>query len=262
MTRQTPWFRFDCRAWLDGTRALPPDVRGLYVDVLAIMYDRDGPIRDDDRWIAHQLHVSPRKWRAVRDVLVACGKLAVRDGTLINVRTQSELEQRAKQRRTNAENGANRARTDDENCEKPNVVSDPCQRNGAYARGRENQSQNQNQKKTDSFDSEKTGFGFDDDDDGGAGTLARIVGRAQTDLWRRDERDWLKQAVPRFVRDERGLRTWLANLEMTCGADAVTRAIAAARPYVETGDVQNVQGYITRAAQKLASGQRTVGGLQ
>lgn len=142
MTRPAPWFKFDCRAWLDGTRGLEPELRGIYVDVLCLIYDRDGAVPDDDGWMAHQLHVSRRKWRAARDALVACGKLAVTTDGLINKRAEFELESRAERRRINAENGAKNSRTEIENDKNTNDNSFGGKRTGKqknlYAHAPEN----------------------------------------------------------------------------------------------------------------------------
>lgn len=260
MTRSAPWFKLDCRAWLDATRNLPPDVRGLYIDVLALIYDRDGPVPDDDRWIAHQLHISARKWRIARNVLVACGKLTVREGQLTNSRAEIEIEQRAKIRRTNAENAAKRGRNSDENPETAgkNNASDERtgQRNEGYARGRQSQSQDQEEESDLSYQ--------DGGGDGGAGAYAHGA-RINSPMWRYHELMWLEAAIPKYARDNRELRSWLAALELTYGAEAVTAAIAKAKPRVEAGEAHNVQGYITGIIKNIprpSTGGRAHGGLQ
>lgn len=259
MTRSAPWFKLDCRAWLDATRNLPPDVRGLYIDILALIYDRDGPVPDDDRWISHQLHISARKWRVARNVLVACGKLTERDGKLTNSRAEIEIEQRARIRRTNAENASKRGRAVDEQQEtacKNNASNERTgERNQGYARGRQSQSQDQD---------EDTDLSYQDGSgDGGAGESAQVA-RVNSPMWRYQELSWLEDAIPKYARDNRELRAWLATLERTYGAEAVTAAIAKAKPRVEAGEAHNVQGYITGIIKNIprpSTGGRA-GGLQ
>ena len=109
------------------------------------------------------------------------------------------------------------------------------------------------------MDSENSNCGFDDS---GVATTARLTLRAQSPMWRQTERDWLVAAVPRFAGDEWRLRLWLASLEHDYGINAVTDAISAAKPYVESGDVKNVQAYITETAKKMAVKSRNARGFQ
>lgn len=260
MTRSTPWFKLDCRAWLDATRNLPPDVRGQYIDVLALIYDRDGPIPDDDKWMAHQLHVSPRKWRSARDTLVACGKLVSCDGRLNNPRAALEIEQRAEIRRINAENAAKRGRDVTGKTEKCFRNNDGDHRTGqrkaAYAHARDNQSH----QKEESCDSENMQLGIDCD--GANRPTQQLAARAASPMWRKAELGWLVEAIPKFARDDRDLRNWLANLETQYGPEALSVAIAQAKPYVEAGGVPNVQGYITGIIRKIKSAAGQHRGLQ
>jgi len=97
-----------------------------------------------------------------------------------------------------------------------------------------------------SIDSEKRVVGDD------AAAIAQLSQRAQSPLWRQTERRWLADAIPKYARDDQGLRVWIASLEHRYGCDAVTAGLAAALPYVETGNVANVAAYVTQAVKKHA----------
>jgi uncharacterized protein YdaU (DUF1376 family) len=244
MTRPAQWFKFDCRAWLDGTRDLDPELRGIYVDVLCLIYDRDGPLPDDDGWMAHQLHVSRRKWRAARDTLVACGKLAASPSGLTNKRAELELENRAERRRINAENGAKKSQTNSENSKNANEINKTGERTGRrnslYARGRE-----RSESESD-IDSNIL--------NGDEKSRSRIpLG------WRASDLEFLQSAIP--AEPLADLVTWLWRLEDALGADAITSALEAARPRITSGEVEHVAKYIGRAAenfhrQKISARQR------
>lgn len=90
-----PWFKCFQDAWLEGTRDLTPDQRGIYFDCLCLIYKYDAPIRNDDEWIAYQLHVSTRKWRTVCAALIAAGKLTKTKAGLINSRASAEVAERS-----------------------------------------------------------------------------------------------------------------------------------------------------------------------
>jgi uncharacterized protein YdaU (DUF1376 family) len=128
-----PWFKMFAREWLEATRTLPLEVRGAYLDVLALIYERDGPVPDDDAWIAHHLHISTRRWRPIRAQLVAESKLFEVDGGLHNRRAQIEIERRANRRRINAENAANRGRTGREIGGNSKTINGKAQRFGCVS---------------------------------------------------------------------------------------------------------------------------------
>lgn len=113
-----PWFKLYPDAWVRKTRTLSLEARAVYFDCLCLIYQTDGPINHDDKWMAHYLHVSPRLWRTVRDELVAGGFLIETDTGLSDRRAEEEIENRAKVRRNNSEIATNRERKRRENPEK------------------------------------------------------------------------------------------------------------------------------------------------
>lgn len=91
---------------LTGFMSLSLEERGAYQTVLDMIYDRGGPIVDNDRLLAGYMGVSLRKWTSLRDSLVAKGKITRADGHISNDRAISEIEKAAKTSRKHAENGS------------------------------------------------------------------------------------------------------------------------------------------------------------
>jgi hypothetical protein len=128
--RLGPYFKLFYRWWLTVTRHLPPEARGVLMDVFCQFMEHGLPLKKDDHWWACALHISTRLWRKNRKLLVTGGNLEETTAGLTNSVLQEIWEQRAKKSRQNAEiaadrwrlaggSAANRARTDDENSKKP-----------------------------------------------------------------------------------------------------------------------------------------------
>lgn len=98
-----PWFKCFPGDYLEGTRCLTPEQRGIYFDCLCILYQTGEPLPHDDKWMSHRLHISTRLWRSIKTALVACGKLVETPEGLNNVRASVELGSRSDQPRTNSE---------------------------------------------------------------------------------------------------------------------------------------------------------------
>lgn len=93
-----PWYKRYPRDFQDDTRELKPDERGLYNDILDLIYMAGGPVPDDDRTLAHRMHVHIETWRKIRRKLLAKGKLFLTNGHLMNKRAKEVLATRAAER--------------------------------------------------------------------------------------------------------------------------------------------------------------------
>lgn len=101
---------------LTGFMSLSLEERGAYQTVLDLIYDRGGPIPNDDRLLAGYMQCSVRKWRSLRDELMAKRKIRINlRGELTNVRAEKELENLAKTHRKLVENGSKGGRTSAKN---------------------------------------------------------------------------------------------------------------------------------------------------
>jgi Uncharacterized protein conserved in bacteria len=54
-------------------RHLTLEQRGAYDTLLDLIYERGGPVPDDDRWLSGWMGVSPRRWRQIRQELFGPG---------------------------------------------------------------------------------------------------------------------------------------------------------------------------------------------
>ncbi|TCD00714.1 DUF1376 domain-containing protein [Erythrobacteraceae bacterium CFH 75059] len=105
---------------LAGMLTLTLEERGAYQTILDLIYDRGGPVPDNERLLSGYMGCSIRKWRTLRASLIAAGKLALIDGYLTNFRAEKEIENALKTARKHAENGAKGGRKSAENREKSN----------------------------------------------------------------------------------------------------------------------------------------------
>ena len=101
--RRTDFYPDD---WIAGTGELSLEQEGAYIRICALIYSRNRPIPDNDRWLAGMCRVSLRKWRTLRQQLLDIGKITVQDGLIHQKRCQFELEKAAERARKCAENGA------------------------------------------------------------------------------------------------------------------------------------------------------------
>lgn len=90
-----PWFKFFTSDWLTGVALLSDNERGVYMTLLALMYDGGGPIERKDERLARVCGCK-RKSDFVKalNVLIEDGKIIDRDGFLSNERAENELKNR------------------------------------------------------------------------------------------------------------------------------------------------------------------------
>lgn len=85
-----PWFKCFPKDWREGTRSLSPEHRGIYMDCLCLIYERDAPLPADDKWMSHALHISVRAWRNAVSALARSGKLLPLQDGWTNSRADEE----------------------------------------------------------------------------------------------------------------------------------------------------------------------------
>ncbi len=105
-----PYFKFYPRDWLESTRGLTLEQRGAYIDLICILMEMEGHLVDDDKWIAHHMHVNARKWRSMKQGLVEHQKIAIQDGQIVNDRCLKEIDALMTQRRNLADSAVKRER--------------------------------------------------------------------------------------------------------------------------------------------------------
>lgn len=89
-----PWFRFFPSDWLGGTARLSAAERGVYITLLAAIYDEGGPIQRSDDRLSRICGLPKAGFRRALEALIDLGKIAVTDGMLSNSRAETELSER------------------------------------------------------------------------------------------------------------------------------------------------------------------------
>lgn len=100
------WYKREPRSALRGMAKLTLEQRGWYQTVQDMIYDEGGPIVDDERHLAGQMMISTRKYRAVRDALVALGRIVIVDGLIHDERADDTLDAWRKTHEAQVEGGA------------------------------------------------------------------------------------------------------------------------------------------------------------
>lgn len=85
------WVKFYPSDWLGGTRGMTASETGIYITLIAMMYERDGSVQDDTARLARICGSSPAAFKKALDVLIDEGKIQRADGLLTNERVSREL---------------------------------------------------------------------------------------------------------------------------------------------------------------------------
>jgi uncharacterized protein YdaU (DUF1376 family) len=75
-----PWVRFFASDWLAGTRGMTAAETGVYITLIATMYERAEPLPRDDSRLARVCGLPTRNFAAILDQLIADGKITLVDG--------------------------------------------------------------------------------------------------------------------------------------------------------------------------------------
>lgn len=108
MTTEIFWIRFFPGDWLSGTSGLTAAERGVYITILALIYDTGGAIIRDDARLARKCGVAVPAFRRILDDLIADGKIEAIDGRLSNRRASREIDRAQKISGTRAKTAAAR----------------------------------------------------------------------------------------------------------------------------------------------------------
>lgn len=85
-----PWIRFFPSDWLAGTRGMSAVETGVYITLVATMYERGEPIPEDNARLARLCGSSNSAFKKALDTLVDEGKITRVDGGLWNDRVEKE----------------------------------------------------------------------------------------------------------------------------------------------------------------------------
>ena len=113
-------FRIDFypQDWIIDTARLTLEERGLYIQIVALIYSNRGPIVNDAQWIAGVSNCSVRAAKSIIQILIDKGFLRLTDGKLGQKRAENELNSKRKSLENSSKGGRARAensRTSPEN---------------------------------------------------------------------------------------------------------------------------------------------------
>ena len=189
-------YRFDFypRDWLTGTQDLSDRARGLYITLIAAMYDLGKPLSYDERYLRTLGgYGSVRSLRHVLRELLDKGKVRVENGLLVNDRVMSEIAKAQAAIRNGKKGG--RPRSDQVQAEyEPNTSCIPLEKEAGIV---EDQSLSNNP--SSSTSSKKKDYRFQ----------GEVICLTESDF-----DGWKKayHAIPDIVADLYGLDDWWNNL--------------------------------------------------
>lgn len=76
------WYKHDPEAFLEGVAGMHVDEIGTYIVIIDMLYARSGDLDDNDETIAYRLRLNPRSYRAIKQRLIAAGKVWIEGGKL------------------------------------------------------------------------------------------------------------------------------------------------------------------------------------
>ena len=113
--KSAPFIAFYPSDWLAGTRALSAAETGIYITLIAMMYERQAPLNMDETRLARLCGASLPAFRKALDALIGEGKILVVDGGLWQDRVERELKKRAEKSDSARDSANNRWRKSKEN---------------------------------------------------------------------------------------------------------------------------------------------------
>lgn len=91
-----PWFRFFPSDWLGGTRGLTSSETGIYITLIAMMYERDGWLDANHSRLARLCGASNSAFSKAIETLLSDEKIIEKEGAYSNERVLEELSYRSK----------------------------------------------------------------------------------------------------------------------------------------------------------------------
>lgn len=92
MSIDGPWVRFFPSDWLAGTRGMSAAETGVYITLIALMYERTAPIERDDARLARLCGLPTVTFRTILATLIEQKKVTMVDGNLWGRRVGMEVE--------------------------------------------------------------------------------------------------------------------------------------------------------------------------
>ncbi|WP_412058735.1 DUF1376 domain-containing protein [Bartonella sp. DGB2] len=91
MNSAMPWVKFSPCDWIVGTLGLMPEQKGVYIDLLMLMYERKAPVKFDIAFLSRAFGCSQNKLRKIIDELVRLEKIIITQAGIWNARVEKML---------------------------------------------------------------------------------------------------------------------------------------------------------------------------
>lgn len=95
MPQKPSWVRFYASDWLAGTRGLTAAETGVYITLIAMMYERGVPLSFSDTQLARLCGTPPARFSDALETLIGRGHIVRRDAGLWNDRVEIEIQRSA-----------------------------------------------------------------------------------------------------------------------------------------------------------------------
>lgn len=133
-TGKQPYFRFFASDWLAGTRGMKPAEVGIYITLIALMYENCEPLQENHQRLARQCGCETRTFIRALEFLIAEEKITRTEGGLWNARVEREFgfrrEKSGKNSQAAQERWAEHNKKTKENKEAPMQTHSECNANG------------------------------------------------------------------------------------------------------------------------------------
>ena len=150
MTRATH-FPFYPSDWLGGVAGMKPAEVGVYINIIAMIYDAGGPIKLDEARLARRMCCPLVTFRSILLALIEDEKLSLNEGYITQQRAEIELEKLGQKRLSASASAASRWQ------EKPNKSTGAGMRSHSVRNANQSQSQSYKKEEDKSSSKEKRG---------------------------------------------------------------------------------------------------------
>lgn len=110
-----PWVRFFPSDWLAGTRGMTAAEMGVYISLIAMMYERGEPLVEDFPRLARLCGASNSQFKKTLGGLLDDGKITRKDGGLWNDRVEKEQSYRSEKSEVGKRAAGQRWQKDEQN---------------------------------------------------------------------------------------------------------------------------------------------------
>lgn len=127
----SPFFQFYPSDWLAGTRGLTATETGVYITLIAMMYEAEGRIQNDPKRLARLCGTTPGTFNKAIDGLLETGKLTLDEIGFSNSRVEIEIKKRTEKRKAASQSANARWKKTEENQspENADASNSQCERN-------------------------------------------------------------------------------------------------------------------------------------